>query len=83
MKNGETRGNLVKTILVELENGERKVCYTLDKFLYTKLYVTLYCPPKVESNALTFAEIRQLSYKLPGKDFKHPQTRLPPKFSSG
>ncbi|VDI60745.1 Hypothetical predicted protein [Mytilus galloprovincialis] len=78
MKNGEIRENLVTTFTAELENGEKKVVYTLDKLLYTKLYATLYCPPKVDSTALTFAEIRQLSIKLPGKEFKHPHTWLPP-----
>ena len=50
----------------------------MDTETYVKIYADLYYPKQVEPNTLTLEEIRQISIKVPGKEFKHPQTWMPP-----
>ncbi|KAH3885653.1 hypothetical protein DPMN_009648 [Dreissena polymorpha] len=51
----------------------------LDHSLFFKVVKNMYCPNSFNPDHLTLAEFRQMTFKMPGKVFRHPTSWMPPK----
>ena len=64
--------------LFKFEMQENKRLMKIIEEQYLEVIKRLYCPSDLNHNDLTFDQIRQLSIKLPNKNFRSPQQWMPP-----
>ncbi|KAL3854981.1 hypothetical protein ACJMK2_014213 [Sinanodonta woodiana] len=80
MKAIDNKGlELFKLFNMEIQETEESVSsITLNIDAYICFLKDLYCPKIYNAAALSFDEVRQMTIKMPGKEFRHPQTWMPP-----
>ena len=64
--------------LFKFQKAEGKCVCTINENVYVDVIKRLYCPVNLQHSALAPDEVRQLSIKPPNKDFRHPQSWMPP-----
>lgn len=64
--------------LFKLQKAEGKCICTINENIYVDVIKRLYCPVNLQHSALTPDEVQQLSIQPPNKDFRHPQSWMPP-----
>ncbi|XP_045196479.2 uncharacterized protein LOC123551536 [Mercenaria mercenaria] len=50
----------------------------INSSVYHSIIKHMYCPKGILPSQLTIDEVRQMSIKMPGKDFRHPTSWMPP-----
>ncbi|XP_067660602.1 uncharacterized protein [Haliotis asinina] len=82
--NGVSHKKWIETILnvpgcltgiLKSEDGQMHI----DECLYIQLIKNIYCPPTLNADKLSLEDVRQLSIKMPRKDFRNPNLWMPPK----
>ena len=64
--------------LFTFQRNDRKITCHINCDVYVEIIKRNYCPANLQHTKLTTEEVRQLSIKRPNKDFRHPQSWMPP-----
>ena len=64
--------------LFTFQRHDRKIICHINCNVYVEIIKKNYCPANLQHTKLTAEEVRQLSIKRPNKDFRHPQSWMPP-----
>ena len=64
--------------LFTFQRHDRRIVCTINADVYVDVIKRFYCPANLRHTELTSEEVRQLSIKPPKKDFRHPQSWMPP-----